>query len=62
VPEDNEMSTRGRDASIADKALRKLRLDPSDSQNGDPESWEEHPVAGSEMDWYLNERPPHHGD
>lgn len=42
--------------------LRNLNLDPTDSQGGDPESWDEYSTGGSDLDRYLKDRPPHHGD
>jgi hypothetical protein len=42
--------------------LRNISLDPGQSMNNDPESWEERPEEGDGSARYLAERPPHHGD
>lgn len=55
----------------AQERAAKARLvfrDPLDQQSGDDTDagWGERPGAGASggrgLDWYLSQRPPHHGD
>ncbi|AUY50134.1 hypothetical protein [Streptomyces sp. CB01881] len=61
----------GNGSGAADQAAPKARLvfrDPLDQQSRDDtdSGWGDRPAAGESsgrgLDWYLSQRPPHHGD
>ncbi|MFD7905391.1 hypothetical protein ACFV4F_11265 [Kitasatospora sp. NPDC059722] len=67
APDQPEQAAREREAK--EQARAKARLvfgDPLDRQSRDDtdSGWGDRPGAGSGrgLDWYLSQRPPHHGD
>ncbi|MFJ2806372.1 hypothetical protein [Kitasatospora sp. NPDC087271] len=59
---------QGREARPAAPKARLVFRDPLDQQSRDDtdSGWGERPGAGESggrgLDWYLSQRPPHHGD
>ncbi len=58
VPDGEKPSNRQR----RKRDLRNLSLDPTQSTDSDPESWDERPASGDDAAKYLIDKPPHHGD
>lgn len=58
---DNGSSAAKRKAA-AKRDLGNLSLDPSESYEPDPESWDEQPRTQDDAAKYLIDKPPHHGD
>jgi|GEM_PF-1628652 len=62
MADDARSSTEGPAPSNRKRDLRNLSLDPTDSTEADPESWDERPASGDDAAKYLIDKPPHHGD